>query len=220
MKIRKEFLLFGAAVLVIAAIIVAVIFIGNDREHYNGDDVTLNFGDDINYYESHPVEDFEDDYKFDIFSEEDEGLNDDVITWEDTGDPDSAVVKPDVGDESGYTGSEYELNNKTNDDNEFEGFTDVTTTLEKLTPEEYVDMLVHFVCGLEDERYIYWMTGDLVDTFNTHLTEEPYMSLFGDSRYTVVNMTDTSFTFKSSYGTNYTFDLRFSGDRVSEIIAR
>ena len=221
MKIRKEFLIFGAIVLVLIGIIIAVSTLGNSRSHYNGDDVVLNFGDDINSYESSDIgEDFVDDYIYDPYADEtDEDLNDDVIQWDDAGDPLPSQAQ-DVYDESGYIGSEaYEIMNENADVGEDEGAVRPRVLEpERLSADEYVDMLIHFVCGVEDERYTVWLTGDLLDTFNTRLTEEPYLSLYGDTKYSDVSITDTSFSFKSSYGTTYRFAVGFNGDTVSYVI--
>lgn len=238
---RKEFVFIAVAVVLFAGVI-TISYLRNRDIHYNGDNVTLNFDPDssvdISGVDSgDPLEmgDFTGE-SADIILD----LPQDAVMF----DPDSTL--PEKVDSEDYiagwyikNGILYDLNGgsygKASDYVSADGETiksdgtvvdadgkavgvieQIGSQSERPTAERYAEMLVHYVCSIDDELFFEYLTTELRNGFGQYVGTEPYATLNGVQSFKVNDITDNTFSFTAN-SVKYTFEVSFAGDQVSGI---
>lgn len=219
MKIRKEFLIFGGIVVAFVAAIVITTILGRES-HYNGDNVVMNFGTDINEYDENGeilVPEFGDFDGVTMDEIEEAYVAEDTVT----GGYLASVDYP-AGDDDIVTptnppeGEEGEVANA--GEGEEPRVEEPAVDIPRPSANEYVMLVCHFVCGIDDPLMESYITPALKTYFRNQLDEYPYFNLEGNMVYSDVQMpTDKTCSFVAKDGLKYTFEVEFSGDAISSI---
>lgn len=233
MRIRKEFIIFGVIIVLFIAIIVAVAT-RNDGIHYNGDNVMLDFGQDgasetpyfsdsadaelpqLGDFSGLTVEDVEEMERQARLEAEREANGDEESQEQIDGhkpvNPSFSVVSQEPVESEAPTESVEPTEAPITDADVNEGDRPVSS----MTAIQYANLMVYYVCGLEDSEFERWLTPELLSAFGTQ-QEEPFTSLRGNTGFSNITATDTSFSFTAKDGNIYAFNITFDGDRVSSV---
>lgn len=90
---------------------------------------------------------------------------------------------------------------------------------ERLSPQQYVDLAMHYVCGTKDVNFDTYLTVFLKHKFDSLADTEPYSSLSGNTTFNNVSIsnTDSSFSFEAGDGVTYTVMVLFNGSLIASI---
>lgn len=231
MKVRKEFIIFGAIVVLFIVVIIAMTT-RNSGIHYNGDNVILDFSDgtaedpyldDVDEEELPQIGDFsglsakevEELERQARLEEERETYGDDELQepgeeYRPTNTQPVVSQEPVGGDEPVESVEPTEEPVTGADVNEGD------RPVSSMTAIQYANLMVYYVCGLEDSEFERWLTPELFSALGTQ-PEEPFISLRGNTGFSHITATDTSFSFTAKDGNTYAFNITFDGDRVSSV---
>lgn len=228
MRIRKEFIIFGAIVVLFIVVIIAMAT-RNSGIHYNGDNVMLDFSGegvdtvsdldtvegeelpqigDFSGFSAKEIEEMERQARLEAELEDE--LQDPGEGYRPTNTQPVASQEP--AESEGPIESVEPTAEPITDADVNEGDRPVSS----MTAIQYANLMVYYVCGLEDSEFERWLTPELRSAFGTQ-QEEPFVSLRGNTGFSNITATDTSFSFTAKDGNTYAFNITFDGDRVSSV---
>ena len=90
---------------------------------------------------------------------------------------------------------------------------------ERLSPQQYVDLAMRYICGIKDSNFDTYLTMFMKDKFESIGSTEPYSSLKGNTTFNNVSISniDSSFSFVAGDGSTYTVMVLFNGSLISSI---
>lgn len=237
---RKEIVFLCTTLAVIVGVFV-ISRVVPDEEHYNRDNVTLDFSQDVQPYVKNEVGDSLEmgDFTGSTPDEEyeppegsvafnpDQGASssdssDEIkldVEWiiDDDGNYVSsygAVISPEsgaVGPNGETIGEDGVVRGPAGEDL---GFVPGKKPA-RPSAEQYVTMLVHYICGVEDSMFESYMSKSLQESFGIR-TDSPYVELSGKTSFKLGKMDENSFSFTVD-SKFYTFEVYFEGDVVSSL---
>lgn len=236
MKIRKEFVIFGT-IIVAFVIFLFVLLTDNSGIHYNGDNVLLDFskgdadavenpgleddvGDvpqlgDFSGLTVEDIEEMERQARLEAYGDDDE-LQDPGAGYRPTNTQPVVSQGPVEGDEFAEGDEPTESVEPTEAPIMDADINESDRPVFSMTAIQYANLMVYYVCGLEDSEFERWLTPELFLAFGTQ-QEEPFTALRGNTEFSNITATDTSFSFTAKDGNTYAFNIAFDGDRVSSV---
>lgn len=224
---NKEFTIFVGCVVVIALVFIVAGAVKSIMP-YSGKDVVMNFGSDLENRTQYNVEEVQYETGEPIVAEDNTIYPDDwvvgdrvdVLTEEELAEmaerekidesPDSVdetvTQEQEPGVAEGLDGVEEQVP------------VTVEPVLERPSGEQYIAMVLHWVCGIDDDMYQTWMSYDLRTEFRARSGVEPYASLMGNKVYKNISTpTEQTVTFVAGDGQTYQFEVRFDDDIITMI---
>lgn len=221
MKIRKQYVIFGA-ILVALAIILFVSATRSSRHRIKSDNVKLDYsstpeiGDEV-------VDDSDDILAMGDFSGEPLILDQEPsFPTEDegcylTGDSQTSTTTPStspVTDDMTMADDVYWQTEGTS----FEKTASTSVEDMTLDMELYANLAMFYICGTDFDLIHELMTPELCNDYVNRSNTEPYLSLKGNERFDDIDIIGDEFSFRDLQGTKYKFRLEFEGDKISDII--
>lgn len=200
-KVRKEFVIVGA-VLVVFALTFIISKVAGKGGLYDKSNVTVDFTDDGTMQDTTVDGELNADadygYEGIVASVDEEELPEDAMTTNGTGSGQQYVVE----DDNILPEPVVEVGPET-----------------RLTPQQYVNLAAKYLCGTKDENFDSYLSVVLKSTFNARKDEEPYSSLYGNTTFSNMKISDTdsSFSFTAGDGNTYTVMVLFNGSLISSI---
>lgn len=217
MKIKKEYLIFGGAILLIIILCVIAKVSKSSGLGYNKDDIKVNFKGEQADYIANEDADLMDEQ---IAEQED---NSTELSEDDTDDEDNineTESEEVVVDETTETTETNETDTTEQQDELLDSDSEIEPHL-ALDDDSVMTLVQYYVCNLNDEEgFNALLTNELVLDRENRLSSEPYSKLNGVTSLKALNKDGNFITITTKEDITYKFECKYTddGSKISDIV--